>query len=109
MEMFGICRDDPSITASSRIRYDACISVTPDDYRHRLTCQIPRGIYLRAVHKGPFNQLTQSYNYLIYEWCPLYQLPIDYRTAPFEQFILSRPENVLKTTAIVIHIPLKQR
>lgn len=67
-ELFGICRDDPSITDSSHIRYDACVAVPQDYDTHCLTCRIPEGFYVQAIHTGPFHELTRSYHYLIHEW-----------------------------------------
>ncbi|NNF97845.1 MAG: helix-turn-helix domain-containing protein [Desulfobacteraceae bacterium] len=107
-DLFGISRDDPSITDPAQVRYDACVGVPHDFSAHRLTCIIPGGIYARALHHGPFNELTLSYNYLIYEWCPLYRQRINHHIPPFEQFLIENDANAVRTASIAIYIPLIQ-
>ena len=71
-EMLGLCYDDPEITPSDRIRYDACL-VTPAaveaegpfDLR-----EIPEGEYAVCRHVGPYADLGRTYLDLLGRWLP---------------------------------------
>ena len=108
LELFGISYDDPSITEHKNIRYDACISV-PDNFSQTETSLILKeGFYISADHIGPFNELTKSYHYLIYNWLALYNYSIDENIAPFEQFHISKRDRYHKIDCITIFIPIKK-
>lgn len=85
-ELFGISHDDPSITSEKNIRYDACIAVKNDEKTASLQQQLQEGFYIVAVHQGSFEELIQSYNYLIYTWLKKYNFIMNHKIPPFEQF-----------------------
>jgi AraC family transcriptional regulator len=85
-EIYGISHDDPSITSSENIRYDACIAIK-ENYKTNITNQkLQEGLYIVATYKGAFIDLINSYNYLIYRWLNLYNFTINHNLPPFEQY-----------------------
>ena len=69
----GIGRDDPSITASNQLRYDACITLD-----HELTPTgevgvqtIPGGRYAVFLHRGPYKTFAGAYGAIYREWLPV--------------------------------------
>jgi len=70
--MLGICHDDPEITPSSKIRYDACVTVA-DDFQPNDEIQVQvvvGGEYARTTHAGPYNGLGRTYSELLGQWIP---------------------------------------
>ena len=70
--MIGICHDDPEVTAPSRLRYDACVTVD-DDFRAQgeLGVQtIVGGQHAVTTHQGPYNKLGDTYAALLGQWLP---------------------------------------
>ena len=106
LEFFGISHDDPAVTSTGNIRYDACIALPEDLNYDHLTLEIPGGMYLEALHSGPFTALTDSYHYLLDSWSREYNLSVDHNRAPFEKFEISESEENLELQAIRIYIPV---
>ncbi len=106
LELYGISHDDPGITEQKNIRYDACIAIPEEVQLGETALKIPEGTYIVARHKGPFEDLTKSYYYIIYHWLKLYNLQIDHRISPFEQFKLSSLPRNTEIESINIHIPI---
>jgi len=105
---FGICHDDPNVIEENKIRYDMCItwddkSVEPQG--EVVTNNINGGKYARFLHKGPYENLTQTYEQIT-SW--IIENEITLRNTPFFEEYLNRdprrtkPEN-LKTW---IYIPV---
>ena len=71
-KMIGLCHDDPDKTAPEQIRYDACVTVgedfTPDGDVQVQT--IAGGQYATAVHKGPYENLKDSWDKMYRQWIP---------------------------------------
>jgi len=104
----GICWDDPEETPPEKIRFDCCITIESDfhpggDIRVQT---IPGGEFAVLTHKGHYETLQQSYDWLYNVW-----LPQSGREArddpPFEVYYNSpantSPENLLTD----IFVPLK--
>jgi AraC family transcriptional regulator len=70
--LLGLCHDDPMITASEKIRYDACATV--DDafkpYGDIGIQVIPGGDYAVITHFGAYETLNDCYTKLVGEWIP---------------------------------------
>ncbi|MCE5272499.1 AraC family transcriptional regulator [bacterium] len=68
----GICHDDPEVTAPENIRYDASITVGEDiEGEGGIGTQyIPEGEYAVVLHRGPFENLHQTYAELMGRWMP---------------------------------------
>lgn len=73
--LYGACPDDPDVTETARLRFDACLavedSVAPEGLVGVMT--IPGGTYAVALHRGPFERLSETYLALIGRWLPTTQ------------------------------------
>jgi AraC family transcriptional regulator len=107
MKMIGICYDDPDVTPSDKVRYDAAVVVSrPVDPEGPFGVQeLAGGRYATATHRGPYSGLGATYQKIFGGWLPGsgYQV----RDIPaFEQYVNSpqdtRPEDLIT----LIHIPL---
>jgi len=73
LNFYGIPRDNPSITESDLIRYDACIEVLePNKSLSQLATlrTRPKGRYLRFEHHGGVSSISKSYGYFYRYWLP---------------------------------------
>ena len=72
VKMIGISYDDPEVTPTEKIRYDACITVGDaiESEGEVVVRMIPGGDYAVATHKGPFTKLIETYNKFYGEWAP---------------------------------------
>jgi AraC family transcriptional regulator len=71
-KMIGVCHDDPEVTPPEKIRYDACL-VVDDSVRPEGEVGIQEvggGEYAIATHRGPYENLGQTYARLAGEWLP---------------------------------------
>jgi AraC family transcriptional regulator len=68
----GVCYDDPDVTPSDRVRYDACITVNADvTPAGEVGVQdIGGGDYAITVHRGPYEKLSETYAQLCGQWLP---------------------------------------
>lgn len=108
--MFGLSHDDPEITDTARLRYDACLSVEGDVKGEGEVGvkEVEGGRYAVFVHKGPYRNLQSSYNDIYRNWYP--QSGHEFRDAPPLEIYLNdpaktRPED-LRTE---IWIPVESR
>ncbi|MEZ5195745.1 MAG: AraC family transcriptional regulator [Bacteroidales bacterium] len=107
-DFIGISHDDPGVTESNKLRYDACVVVTkeviPEGEVGVKT--IEGGRYAVFMHKGPYTDFQKTYDFIYGVW--LQESGEELRDVPcFEKYLNSpgktKPEN-LKTE---IYIPLK--
>jgi AraC family transcriptional regulator len=73
--LYGLCHDDPDITAEHQLRFDACLAVLPGtpaagDVAALTPREVPAGRYAVALHRGPYTTLSQTYLALIGRWLP---------------------------------------
>ena len=69
-KMIGVCHDDPEVTPPDKIRYDACI-VVDDSIRPEGDIgvqEIGGSEYAVTTHRGPYENLGQTYARLCGEW-----------------------------------------
>ena len=70
--LYGLCPDDPDVTAEPRLRFDACLAVeagfTGDGAIGR--GDVPAGLYAIAIHRGSYLTLSETYLRLIGGWIP---------------------------------------
>jgi len=106
-EFIGISHDDPNITDSDKLRYDACIVINKNiEAEGEIGVQeIEGGKFAVFTHKGPFEKLQNSYDYIFGKWLP--ESGIELRNnCGFEKY-LNAPENTkpekLKTE---IYVPV---
>lgn len=103
----GICHDDPQITPSERIRYDACMTVNGafQPVGEVGVQEVTGGEYAVTLHCGPYEKLHETYARLCGEWLP--NTGREPAAAPsFEVYLndpkTTRPEE-LRT---LVHVPL---
>lgn len=69
---FGMCWDDPEVTAPSRLRYDACVTV--DDSVEPAgeigVTTVAGGRYAVVLHEGSYDRLNETYAALLAGWFP---------------------------------------
>jgi len=72
----GLCYDDPEVTATEQLRYDACVALPesvlagmeiPEGFVRRT---VPAGRYAVTEHRGPFDSLPEVYVSFIGSWLP---------------------------------------
>ena len=70
--MFGICHDDPEVTPSAKVRYDACLAVGEDfEPGGDIGVQtVAGGQYAMTTHTGPYNELGRTYSEFLGQWIP---------------------------------------
>lgn len=107
-EFIGVSHDDPHITDTEKLRYDACITVakevTPEGEIG--VREIAGGKFAVFMHKGPYENFQKTYNAIFKQWLPASGQEL--RNAEcFEKYLNSpqktKPEN-LKTE---IYIPVE--
>jgi AraC family transcriptional regulator len=70
--LYGVCPDDPDVTAEEHLRFDACVAVD-DDFRADDAVgvtEIPGGTYAVGNHVGPYDRLAETYFDVIGRWFP---------------------------------------
>jgi AraC family transcriptional regulator len=108
IKMIGIVYDDPDVTQPEKVRYDAAVVVErPVEPQGEFgTMELPGGRYAVAMHKGPYDGMSRTYQRIYGGWLPAsgYEL----RDSPgFERYLNSpqhaKPEDLLT----LIHVPLE--
>jgi AraC family transcriptional regulator len=89
----GVSHDDPEITPPEKLRYDAAI-VVPGDVGPAGEVgiqEVGQGDYATALHRGPYQNLSQSYAAVAGEWAPGSGREI--ASGPSIEFYLNSPES----------------
>lgn len=105
---FGLCWDDPEITPAERLRYDACCVVGDGAASEGEVGvqQVAGGEYARTVHRGPYEELGETYARLCGEWIPAQGREI--RGAPSVEIYLNDPRSTPPAERLTeIYIPLE--
>ena len=83
---YGVSHDDPSITTSRNLRYDACVEVPRDFHgvgnHHETT--IPGGRYAVSSFKGTAREINDAWAALLRDWLPSSNMQLDAR--PFLEY-----------------------
>jgi AraC family transcriptional regulator len=87
----GISHDDPEITPPEKVRYDACLVIEREvQPEGEIGVQeVGGGEYAVAVHRGPYEKMSETYAYLCGQWVP--QNGWKLRTQPSLEFYLNDP------------------
>jgi AraC family transcriptional regulator len=83
---YGISHDDPGITVSEKLRYDAAVEV-PDNFTGTgsyMKTVIPGGKYASGRFKGTADQLPAAWASMLREWLPDSGMQLDSR--PFFEY-----------------------
>lgn len=107
-KILGLSYDDPQITPSEKLRYDACIEIkqpieveNPVGQKH-----IEGGRYAMTTHLGPYDTLAQTYAQLCGQWVPQNGYEIDDRGCI--EIYQNNPEDTEPEDLITdIYIPVK--
>ena len=70
--MLGICYDDPAVTPTERLRYDACI-ILQHDVKPQGSVGVQDlvgGEFAVFSHDGPYEGLAEVYETLLGKWLP---------------------------------------
>jgi len=107
-KMLGISHDDPDVTPSDKLRYDACVvvgeQVQPEGEVG--VQQIPGGEYVVATHQGPYEQLNETYAALMGQWLPANGR--EPRMDPCLEFYLNDPQTTAPEELLTdVCVPLK--
>jgi AraC family transcriptional regulator len=107
-EFIGVSYDDPSVTESEKLRYDACVSVKKEirpegEVGYKV---LDGGMFAVFLHKGPYADLSRTYDQIYLNWLP--ESGYELRDNPPMEFYLNDPDSTkpenLKTD---IYIPVK--
>jgi len=104
----GIPHDDPDVTPSTKLRYDACVTV---DDRYAATGAIkvqtiPGGDYAVTTHCGPPGRIGEAYARLFGQWLP--RSGREVRSSPSFVIALNNPQHVEPPNRLVdIYLPLQ--
>ena len=109
-EYIGIGLDNPGITETENLRYNACITIgqepVPEDSTNQIkVMEVPEGNYAIFTHRGPYEELKNSYHYIYGQW--LYESKVKLRNQHCLQrylngFGTAQPEELL--TEIMIPV-----
>ncbi|RKH35224.1 AraC family transcriptional regulator [Corallococcus llansteffanensis] len=70
--LYGVCPDDPEVTAEPLLRFDACVVVgdgfTATDEVGVM--ELPGGTYAAGLHRGDYGRLAETYLEVIGRWFP---------------------------------------
>ena len=104
----GIPHDDPEVTPSRKLRYDACATV--DDHyvaTGPIKVQtIPGGDYAVTTHCGPPGRIGEAYARLFGQWLP--RSGREVRSSPSFVIALNNPQHVEPPNLLLdIYLPLQ--
>lgn len=70
--LYGLCHDDPDVTAESQLRFDAAIDAGPGSsaLAEIERTVVPAGTYAVGLHVGPYERLHETYLDVIGRWLP---------------------------------------
>ena len=109
-KFIGMSYDDPEVTPTDKIRYDACVSVGPDveGDGEVFVSEIVGGEYAYAMHTGAYNRLNETFTHICGIWGP--GSGREFRNAPCLEIYLDdcerTPEKELRTE---VYVPLEPR
>lgn len=106
-EYIGISYDDPDITETEKLRYDACITVNNDMWVDKdiETQTIPGGSYAIFKHTGPYEGLHNIYKQIFRHWLP--ESDKSLRDAPcFEKYLNDASSTTPEKLETEIFIPI---
>jgi AraC family transcriptional regulator len=104
----GVCHDDPEVTPSAKIRYDACVTVNetflPSGEIGVQT--IAGGAYAVTTHFGPYHKLGDTYTRLFGHWLP--RSGRELRSTPCFEIYLNDPESTEPEDLLTdVYVPLQ--
>jgi AraC family transcriptional regulator len=107
-KFLGISHDDPMVTQADKLRYDACMTVGPEiQPEGEVGVQdIPGGEYAMVLHKGPYENLKETYAALCGQWLPRSGREV-MNTPCYEVYLNDHNTTPPKELLTEIYMPLK--
>jgi AraC family transcriptional regulator len=105
--VLGVVYDDPEVTPTDKVRYDACLTVNADQAPEgEVGIQTLIGEFAVATHRGPYDSMGSTYARLCGEWLAASRREL--KSAPAIELYCNspwdtRPENLLTD----VHVPLE--
>lgn len=106
--MIGIPYSDPNMVEPHQVRYDACVEVKaefspPAPIQRK---ELPGGLYVESIHKGPFENIDDTYHLLYGLWLPNSQYEL--RNEPSLEIYLTDSRVTPPAEAMTaIYLPIK--
>jgi len=108
VEFIGLCHDDPDVTPSGNIRYDACIGIDRDIAPEGIigTQVLAGGLFARTTHFGSYARLSETYAMLCGQWAPANN--VELRSLPSREIYLNNPDDTAENDLITdIYVPIE--
>jgi len=108
IESIGIGHDDPSVTESDKLRYDACMTIKKDvQPKGNVGVKaIKGGKYAIFKYKGPYTNLEQVYDYIFKNWLPASNFELEDKPC-FEKYLNNPDKHKPENYKTHIYVPLK--
>ncbi len=109
-KFYGVCYDDPEVTDSSKVRYDACLSFEGElkelEEGVRIF-SIPEANYAVTLHQGPLDHLKDTYAKLCGHWAPT--KGVEFTSAYSIEVYLNDPNTTApKDLLVEVQMPIKE-
>lgn len=104
-----LSHDDPNITDEDKLRADAGVTIADpkQPVGELLVRDVPGGLYAKAIHIGPYEQLKESFDWLYGQWLPNSGYEVDDR--PCVELYPNSPEDTPAEELITeIRIPVRK-
>ena len=108
VEFIGLCHDDPDVTPSGNIRYDACIGIDQAIAPEGIigTQVLAGGLFARTTHFGSYTRLSETYAMLCGQWAPANKYEL--RSLPSREIYLNNPDDTAEDDLITdIYVPIE--
>ncbi len=108
LETIGIGHDDPSVTESEKLRYDACMTVKKEVApKGKVGVKtIEGGKYAIFKYKGPYNNLEQVYNFIFKNWLPGSKYELEDKPC-FEKYLSNPEKHKPENYKTHIYVPIR--
>lgn len=108
LETIGIGHDDPSVTETEKLRYDACMTVKKEvvPKGNVGVKSIEGGKYAVFKYKGPYTNLEQVYNFIFKNWLPESKYELEDKPC-FEKYLNNPEKHKPENYKTHIYVPIK--
>ncbi|HOX77182.1 MAG TPA: AraC family transcriptional regulator [Bacteroidales bacterium] len=109
MDFIGVSYDDPSVTETEKLRYDACVTVKKEirpegEVGYKV---LEGGLYAIFRHTGPYENFSKTYDQIYLNWLP--ESGYELRNEPPLEFYLNDPDRTLpENLKTDIYVPVKR-
>ena len=109
VQFIGLCYDDPDVTPSDKIRYDACITVEKFRPEGEIGAQIIEGgLYAMTTHHGSYMKLSDTYAALCGGW--IIENGYEIRSLPSFEVYLNDPNETPEEELLTdVYVPIEKK